>query len=1194
MTEFVLKLYSYMKSHRLAGVLSFIVVTGLLALSVSRLDYKEDIADFLPIDNEYHNALKVYQDISGANKVFAVFQYRDTAKANPDIMVDGIDAFVESVQQADTAHILTSVMAQIDLEQLSGVTDFVYSNIPYFLSDRDYARMDSVLRLPDYVRTQMHQDKEMLMFPAGGLLSDNIQRDPMNLFTPVVQKLQRSEGELKYEMYDGHIFSPDMQKAFVVMESPYGSSETENNSRLTGMLSQCGQKIMDKYSNLEVHIIGGPVIAVTNAKQIKTDSIISVTISVTLILALLLFSFRNVRNLLLIALSIAWGWLFAMGGLALLHDRVSVIVIGISSVILGIAVNYPLHFIAHLSHTPDKRKALHEIVMPLLVGNITTVGAFLALVPLQSVALRDLGLFSSFLLIGTILFVLVYLPHLSKETKETKHTLLDKLSDVSLENKPVFVAVIIVLTIVLGYFSFQTRFDANMGHINYMTEEQKADMAYFQRTMVRGGDNQTVYAISSDTTADGALDKSLRLQPCLEAAVADGVVCGYGSCNQFVVSKTEQARRLKMWHDFIALHGDSLKRAMRSCMQNEGFADDSFDEFFALLDNDYATHDVSYFSPLTRTVFASNFRTDSVNRLHNVVNVLSVKEKDVKRVEKVLKDHGCYSFDVASMNSAIADHLSDDFNYIGYACSFIVFFFLWLSMGSIELAILSFVPMAVSWLWILGIMAIFGMQFNIVNIILATFIFGQGDDYTIFMTEGGMYEYAYRRKMLASYKHSIIISALIMFIGIGTLIVARHPALHSLAEVTVAGMFSVVLMAYVFPPLIFNFLVKSRGTYRKRPIVLKRVVLTSFCRTVFLIQISFVYLMGVMYKCTMKHSVIREIRLRRLMKRIFLFDVKHIPYVQYRTKGIKEDTFYTSMVVTCNYQSILDALILLAQDDRLVVVSDDFGDIHGMLRNIFRWCGFLSVKEADVMNKTQVQDYKDHDCSFVFLSKKNTEPSSCPVLFPSEAARFAEKFELKVMPVIIHGSDDVLPNAGLQMYPGIITIAAYPYLVEDDGKADSDKCSKAISDFYLREMPRLAHEIQSADYYREQLLDCYRYKGTEIYSSVKKHLKRFNSFAKWIDNVESAPVVVVLNENYGEFALMYAFVHQNAKVIVVEPEATKRDLISHCGEEIVKNLTVVDQLDVERYAPDKVRVYSFSSSEKAMSAFPGVEVVIVS
>ena len=121
--------------------------------------------------------------------------------------------------------------------------------------------------------------------------------------------------------------------------------------------------------------------------------------------------------------------------------------------------------------------------------------------------------------------------------------------------------------------------------------------------------------------------------------------------------------------------------------------------------------------------------------------------------------------------------------------------------------------MAVSWLWILGIMALLGIQFNIINIILSTFIFGQGDDYTIFMTEGTVYEYTHRRPMLASYRRAIILSALIMFIGIGSLITARHPALHSLAEVTIVGMFSVVLMAFVIPPVVFYWFVRFRKTF---------------------------------------------------------------------------------------------------------------------------------------------------------------------------------------------------------------------------------------------------------------------------------------------------------------------------------------------------------------------------------------------
>jgi len=118
--------------------------------------------------------------------------------------------------------------------------------------------------------------------------------------------------------------------------------------------------------------------------------------------------------------------------------------------------------------------------------------------------------------------------------------------------------------------------------------------------------------------------------------------------------------------------------------------------------------------------------------------------------------------------------------------------------------------MAVSWLWILGIMALLGIQFNIINIILSTFIFGQGDDYTIFMTEGTVYEYIHRRPMLASYRRAILLSACIMFIGIGSLITARHPALHSLAEVTIVGMSSVVLMAFVIPPLVFRWGVRYR------------------------------------------------------------------------------------------------------------------------------------------------------------------------------------------------------------------------------------------------------------------------------------------------------------------------------------------------------------------------------------------------
>ena len=831
MTDIVLHIYDYMRRHRAWCLSLLLVTTALLAVLVSRLDYKEDITDFLPLEPRHQQALQVYQDIVGAGRMLAVFQHRDTTATHPDELSEAVALFVSTLADCDTARLADDILAQADMERMAEVAAFAYSHIPYFLTDADYRRMDSLLAQPDYLRRQLDTDKQMLLFPASGLLSDNLQRDPLNLFTPVVSLLQGSqEGLMNYELYDGYIFSADMRRAIVVVNSPFGASETDGNARLLSVLQQAADSVSARQPAVAIHFTGGPAIAVGNAKQIKTDSLLSVALALVLILLLLYVTLRSWRHLLLIFLSIGWGWLFAMGCLSLVHHEVSVIVVGISSIILGIAVNYPLHLIDHLGHTPDVRSSLREIVMPLVVGNVTTVGAFLTLVPLDAVALRDLGLFSAFLLVGTIVFVLLFLPHAVRKNHRPAATLLSRIGNVSLDDKPRVVIPVVVLTAVLAWFSLRTSFDTDMHHINYMTPEQQADMAYLQQLTGDAPRYRKVYVVATGSSPDEALSHSSRLQPLYRQLLDSGRVAAVASCHHFLVSQAEQQQRLQRWQAWLSRHREILLHRFPAQAAAAGFAPDSFDEFLAILRASYAPQPLSAFRPLTRTAFASSLSLDSLHRRYSVVDVLSVRPADTDVVSHRVNQAagtGAYSFDIESVNAAMAVNLSDNFNYIGWACGLIVFLFLWFSLGNIELALLSFIPMAVSWLWILGLMSLFGIQFNIVNVILATFIFGQGDDYTIFMTEGSCYEYAYRRRMLASYKHSIMLSALIMFIGIGTLIVARHPALHSLAEVTIVGMFSVVLMAYIFPPLIFRWLVADRRGFRRRPITLRRLLLPA-------------------------------------------------------------------------------------------------------------------------------------------------------------------------------------------------------------------------------------------------------------------------------------------------------------------------------------------------------------------------------
>ena len=808
----ILKIYDFLREHSFARHASLLAVTLAMLAAVWQLSFKEDISDFLPLDEADRLRMAVYQDISGMNRLFVIFENNGDAGQT----TQAIDRFAAAVEESDTAGWCSGMQTTFDLESLSEQIDFVFSHMPLFLTEGDYKRMDSLLAQPDYMDTRLEDDLNALTFPSGGMAEQNISRDPLGLFSPALEELGERGGQMRFEMFDGYIFTPDWKHAIVMLPSPFGSSETARNAELIALLEGAVGTMQADFPDIRAHVAGGPQIAVGNARQIARDSILAVSLAIVLILGLLLYAFRQWRNILLTAFSVLWGWLFALGALALVHDNVSMIVVGISSIIIGIAVNYPLHLVSHLQHQPDVRQTLREVTKPLLVGNVTTVAAFLALVPLRSASLRDLGLFASFLLVGTILFVLVWLPHLIVKDEEAKPDFLSRLASLQIERKKWVVALVLVLTLVFGYFSLSVEFDPNVSHINYMTDEQKADMAHFGKLLEGddSGDMVRLYLLSFGTDFDEALTVAESRQAVIDSLQDAGLAVSHRGVKRFLPSGAEQARRISLWKEWCERHRQLLAN-LDAAAAKHGFAEGAFADFADIILSEPSAHPFSDFLPLTSKAFSGNVSLASKGQAC-IAEVMTAKKENADKLREALPD----AFDIGSLHASVTEALNADFNYIGWVCSSVVFLFLWLSFRSLRLAVISFVPMAVSWIWILGIMALLGIRFNIVNIILATFIFGQGDDYTIFMTEGCVSEYTNGRPVLVSYKRSIILSALIMFIGIGTLIFARHPALRSLAEVTIIGMSCVVLMAYLLPPLLFRIAplpASPKGEERETP-----------------------------------------------------------------------------------------------------------------------------------------------------------------------------------------------------------------------------------------------------------------------------------------------------------------------------------------------------------------------------------------
>ena len=689
MKNLLLRIYDFFVTRRRwlwGGVALVLLVFVALAAS---LHFSEDIMDFLPLDTDDREALAQYQSQQSATRLVLVVEGDSLREEAVWQLADSIDSRMAGGQLAEP-------------DPAEGLAA-MYSQMPYRITDSVYARFDSIFT-PQAVNAALLRDKAILAIPGASILSTAIAYDPLGLIELSTLNAQRST----------------LNRSFAFYDSPYGSTETQRNALLIDSLQTITDRVAQHFPTLHIRWTGAPVISVSNARRIKLDTILCISLSLVLIILLLAYSFPRRRDLWLILLSVSFGWLMGMAVLRIVTPTISAVVLGIGSVLIGIAVNYPLHLLVHQRYTSSVRQTLDEVLSPLVVGNITTVGAFLALIPLQATALRHLGIFASAMLVGTILFCIFVLPHMmsAKPTpvREIKLPVAPRAKHIAAGQW-----LVVALTVILGAYLIASQmtegkyengkwsngkwFDSNLNHINYMSPEQRADMQAFN-------------IFNSDSPASST-----------------------------------QSTRAEQWQTYWHTHSaDSLVSTIRTEAVATGFRPDAFAPFY-----------------------------------HTLTSWKPVKAFDM---------------------SKLTQRLSDDFDYIGVCCSLIVFAFLWLSFRNFWLALIAFVPMALSWVWILAIMQLFDIQFNIVNIILATFIFGQGDDYTIFIVEGLLYEHRTGKPILPQYRQSILLSALIMLIGVGILVLAVHPAMHSLGVVTLIGMSVVLLMAVTVPPMLFRLYVR--------------------------------------------------------------------------------------------------------------------------------------------------------------------------------------------------------------------------------------------------------------------------------------------------------------------------------------------------------------------------------------------------
>ena len=1164
MNKFFLSIYDRLSRNKPLSIALLLVVTALCVFSALRLDYKENIADFLPTDPEKEKYTSVYDDLSNQGQITVIFA-ADTTKlvGNEalDALMDAMDAFETNWKTEDTALLVNDLRCKVDESQVFDAIDFIRENQALFLTEADYRRMDSLLAEPDYVATCMGNIKRILSMPTVSFVVDGVKADPLNLYSPSLQRLNALNATEGYRVEDEYLFNERGDTGFAFFSSPFSGSDTRGNAQLVALINKVIEQTEAISSDVHISAVGASTIAVTNAQQIKKDSYLSVVLAIVLIFGILMFTMARKRNLIWLGNSVLFGWIFALAVIALFKSSISIIVVGIGSVIVGIAVNYPLHFLDHIKQQPDKREALKDVIQPLVIGNLTTVAAFACLVFVKAEAMRDLGLFGALMLVGTMLFVMVFLPLFAVAPKKTKRLFVDdgKASSETWRKIKLYAFwPLVIITLILSYFSQETAFDADLHNINFMTQQQQKDLAILSESLQKESETDLIYVVSEGVDLQEALAKNETMMANCRRLLPDSVSAVISGPDGLLPSIEKQKESLAQWSAFWEQHPEIADEVKREAVK-VGFTEDAFSPFIEGIAKHYEPLSEAEMKPLRALCQTYTLQHDSVARVVNFVRVpVAVSEPLKQQLRQTLPETG-FAFSISDVGNNLVSALSDDFDYILYVCSIVVFFFLCLSFGRLELSLLAFLPLTVGWAWILGIMHIGSIKFNIVNIILATFIFGQGDDYTIFITEGLLYEYAYGKKMLKNYRNSVILSGILMFIGIGTLIFAKHPAMRSLAEVAIIGMAVVVLMACYLPPVIFGWLTKKKDQLREVPLTLKRMIYTFLTLLVFFIA-AFVIVtpLTLIYMLLGPNTETKRYRYHQMIAWVMRTALKFLPGVKFHLNNEVGETFEKPAVIIANHQSHLDLLCTMMLNPKVVLLTTDWVWKNPVYGVIIRFAEFYPVSDGYDKNVERLKNLVERGYSVVVYPEGTRSETGEILRFHKGAFQLAQALNVDILPVFVHGANHVMPKKDFVLREGQIYVEIGERMPAEEVKSiEARALTSRFHKYYIEHFGEIRRYRESTEYVLPFVRYKYVYKGNEAERECRRNLKRIRTHAAEIDALDFRSILLK-NSGLGELAWTMALVHRDTQIYAVETETDKHLIASHTSY-ILENLHFIPE-----------------------------------
>ncbi len=1176
MQNIFVKIYKRFISVKLYFIFTLAAIVTFIVLFASKLKLNENINAIIPDDERINEAATVFNNSKLTDRLLIFFSFGDSTKSSPDSLKMCASVFTDSMQ--NSRDLIEKLEFELNENQFLGLYDFFYQNLPLYLCDSDYVRIEKQLTEVNIDKT-LRNNFRSLISPMGIVTKEYIFKDPLSIVPLALKKLKKFQLDDNFIVHNSCIYTKDKKYLLVFIDPKYPSSQTDINSHLINSIEKAIQNVRSTYTDIEIKYYGGTAVAVANAQQIKKDITLTVSIAFVAIFFIFFFLFKRIEILLLFFLPVILGTGMALAVLSITLGSISAISLGIGAILIGISIDYSLHLFSHFRERGSIAKALNDVGLPIIMSSITTASAFLCLFIVKSEALNQLGLFGGLSVVFSALAVLTIMPvFLSKREKvsspsKSRQTLLDAASRTNFESiKPVRWAVIII-TVVLFFIMGKVRINSDIATFNYMPDHLAE--AELQLENISSAVHSTVNIIAKGKTLEEALQTIEKSDSILANKKAKPLYSEKSSYSDLVLSKAKQEEKIKKWNSFWnKIDTTSLQKTLIEKGKKYHFKANSFDSFFSLISKDFQPVGAEVFGFMHDGILQNHVSTNKEE--YSIASVLKVKKENKEKLFELLeKEEKLIIFDKQYFANKFFDIISEDFNKLVTISALIVFTILLVFFGRIEIAIISFAPIVLSWVWTLGLMGLFQVELNIFNIIISTFVFGLGIDYSIFITKGLISNYKYGNTSLAPYKLSVLLSVITTLIGIGVLIFAQHPALKSIALASIMGILSVLAVTFVILPLLFRSVTRQKGKYRDKPIVALDLLMTLLSFIVFLINSVFLsFIVLLLYPLPLK---------KRHKKYFFhvlvCYTSKFVVWINFTIKkeyiNKQKLNFDKPSILVSNHQSHIDLVLFLQLHPKIIVITNKWvwnSPFYGL---IIRYADYLPIYEGLDKCMEQLKAKTEEGYSVLIFPEGTRTVDGTIKRFHQGALKLAADLNLELQPVLIHGAFDCLPKTDFILRSGKVSMKFFNK--REIQKMDVEKKetyrlqAKDLTRSLRKNHEALTQYAETTAYIKQKVISKYLFKGPMLEWYVRVKLKMEKNY-DWLDEiVPKNGKIVDIGCGYGYTDFMLKYMAPDRKIIGIDYDGSKIELASNIAQRI-EGLTFKTK-DIVKGSLSKADVY---------------------